>query len=101
MGGTVLMAFPRTLTWAEAQDYRAQYAAGTVTLRGICQAVDWDVRSAWRLIHWQTYKNPTSTPEPEFRYSPVLTKCPEHGVQLEVRFSLIGETIGVCPLCFP
>jgi hypothetical protein len=94
------MAFPRTLTWAEAQDYRAQYAAGTVTLRGICAAVGWkSFLSAQRLIHFQTYKNPTSTPEPEFRFAPKLTVCPQHGVRLEISFSFLGETVAVCPEC--
>ena len=94
------MAFPRTLSWAEATDYRARHAAKEVTLRDICAAVGWsDPKTAWKLIHWKTYKNPTSTPEPEFRYPPVFTKCPIHGVQLEIRFSMIGETLGVCPVC--
>ena len=93
------MAFPRVLTWAEAQDYRQQYQACAITLRGIAHAAGFDLRAASKLIHWQTYKNPTSTPEPEFRFPPQLTVCPEHGVRLEVRFSLIGETIGICPRC--
>jgi hypothetical protein len=99
MGGAVLMAFPRRLTWAEAQDFRSRYEAGHITLRGISQEAGWNVRHSWRLVHWKTYKNPTSTPEPEFRFPPVLTRCPEHGVQLEIRFTMLGETIGVCPVC--
>lgn len=93
------MAFPRRLTWAEANDFRSRHKAGQISLRGIAAEAGFNVRHAWRLINWKTYKNPTSTPEPEFRYPPSLTKCPIHGVQLEVRFSMIGETLGVCPLC--